>query len=354
MNDNNNWLLAERYVQGCIPADELVSLHKKLELDAVFAADFQEHVNLILSLEGSGKQKRFRNLLIEIQNESRGFSQKIRTISLKQHYIRTGVVAASIALLTTLTTVFVVTNSEKKRTSQYSLLKREMETIKRSQNALIQSVSNKQTNNPTVAAADYAGTGFALTNDGYIVTNYHVTEGADSVYIQSKSGEYYKAKVVASDAKTDVAILKIDSKNFKFGKADVPYTFAATKRNIGARVYTLGFPQDDIVYNEGYISSRNGFMGDSMQYSLELPANPGQSGAPVVDAKGNVIGIVTGKETETEGRTYAVSTKAIYDLLSTIDEDITMPKVNKLGNMSREDQLLKLQNYTCSVKVYKR
>lgn len=353
MNENNNWLLAERYVKGSIPAEELVGLHKKLENDVAFAAEFQEHVNLILSLEGSGKQKRFRNLLLDIQKESRTLSQKIRTIPLKQHYIRTSIVAASIAVLTTLTTVFMVTSSEKKRTSQYSLLKREMETIKRSQNALIQSVNNKQTN-ATVAAADYAGTGFALTNDGYIVTNYHVTEGADSVYIQSKSGGYYRAKVVASDAKTDVAILKVDDKNFRFGKTEVPYTFAATKKNIGARVYTLGFPQDDIVYNEGYISSRNGFMGDSMQYSLELPANPGQSGAPVVDAKGNVIGIVTGKETETEGRTYAVSTKAIYDLLSNIDEDITMPKVNKLGKISREDQLLKLQNYTCSVKVYKR
>lgn len=350
MNGNNTWLLAERYVNGSIPAEELVGLHKRLEEDAPFALEFQEHVNLILSLEGSGKQKRFRNLVSSIQNESRALSRKIRTIPLKQHYIRTAAVAAGIALLTTLSTVFVVNNSEKKRTSQYSLLKREMETIKRSQNALLQSVNNK----PAVAAANYSGTGFALTNDGYIVTNYHVTEGADSVYIQNKAGEYYRAKVVAVDPKSDVAILKVDSKNFKFGKTDVPYTFAATKRNIGSRVYTLGFPQDDIVYNEGYISSRNGFMGDSMQYSLELPANPGQSGAPVVDASGNVIGIVTGKETETEGRTYAVSTKAIYDLLSGMDADIDMPKVNKLGKMSREEQLLKLQNYTCSVKVFKK
>jgi len=354
--DFNNWQLAEAYVAGTLPAAEVTALHTRLETDPLFAAEFQECVNMISTLEGSGKQKQFRNMLVHIHleqaEEAKKPSWKVRTIPLRTHYLRTGAVAAGIALLTTLSTFWIVTHNEKKRSSQYSLLKRELETIKRSQSAIIKNINGQQ--NTPVAPANYSGTGFALTNDGYFVTNYHVTEGADSVYIQNKEGQYFKAHLVTFDQKTDVAILKVNFKNFRFSKTDVPYGFASGKKTLGAKVFTLGYPQDDIVYNEGYISSKNGFQGDSMQYRLELPASPGQSGAPVVDNSGNVIAIVTGKESETEGTTYAVSTKAIFNLISNSDVDLKLPRANKLNRLSREQQVERLQYYTCSVKVYKK
>ena len=356
--DFNNWELAEAYVSGKLPETELAALRTRLATDPIYASDFQECINLIQSLENSSKHKQFRNTLVNIHqelNEEKKSSWRIRTIPLRTHYLRTGAIAAGIALLTTLSTFWIVTHNEKKRSSQYSLLKRELETIKRSQNALIKNINGQQTAQP-VAPANYSGTGFALSNDGYLVTNYHVTEGADSLYIQNRDGQYFKAHVLTFDAKTDVAILKVEYKNFRFSKSDIPYTFASTKKPLGANVYTLGFPQDDIVYNKGYISSKNGFQGDTMQYRLEIPASPGQSGAPVVDEHGNIIGIVTGKETETSGTTYAVSSKAIYDLLKNLPKEasIHLPKTNKLGSLSREQQIEKLELFTCSVKVYKK
>ncbi|MGC4056823.1 MAG: serine protease [Chitinophagaceae bacterium] len=107
------------------------------------------------------------------------------------------------------------------------------------------------------------GLGFALTNDGYVITNYHVTEGADSVYIQTRNGEYLKASTISFDAKSDIAILKVESRKFRFNKQQsaLPYTFATAKKSLGERVFTLGYPQDEIVYSEGYVSSRNGFSG---------------------------------------------------------------------------------------------
>ncbi|HTM67653.1 MAG TPA: S1C family serine protease [Flavipsychrobacter sp.] len=351
-----NWQLAEAYVAGTLPALEQTALHTRLETDPVYAADFYECVNMIRNLEEGGRQKQFRNMLVNIhkeQSEQKQSSWKVRTIPLRTHYLRTGAVAAGIALLTSLSTFGIVNHNEKKRSSQYSVLRRELETIKRSQSALNKKI-NVQQNQP-VAPANYAGTGFALTNDGYFVTNYHVTEGADSVYIQNKAGQYFKTHLVTFDAASDVAILKVDHKNFRFGKTDVPYAFAINKKKIGAKVFTLGFPQDEIVYNEGYISSKNGFQGDSIQYRLELPANPGQSGAPVMDNNGYVIGIVTGKETESEGTTYAVSTKAIYDLIENSDLNIKLSKGNnKLHKLPREQQVEKLEYFTCSVKVYKK
>lgn len=356
IKDFNNWKLAEAYVAETLSAAELAALHNRQETDPVFAADFQECVHMICSLEDSARQKRFRNMLVNIHQEQTEENKKpnwkVRTIPLRTHYLRTGAIAAGIALLTTLSTFWIVTHNEKKTSSQYSLLKRELETIKRSQSAIIQNINGAQ--NSPVLPANFSGTGFALTNDGYFVTNYHVTEGADSVYIQNNEGQYFKAHLVTFDQKSDVAILKVNEKDFRFSKTDVPYTFASKKKMLGAKVFTLGYPQDEIVYNEGYISAKNGFQGDSMQYRLELPANPGQSGAPVVDRHGHVIGIVTGKETETEGTTYAVSAQAILDLIDNSAVNLKLPKANKLGKLSREQQIEKLQSYTCSVKVYKK
>lgn len=354
--DFNNWQLAESYVAGILSTTELAALKTRLETDPVFAVDFQECVNMLQSLGSRGKQQQFRNMLLNIHQETateqKTPSWKVRTIPLRTHYLRTGAIAAGIALLTTLSTFSIVTHNEKKRSSQYSLLKRELETIKRSQSAIIKNINGAQ--NTPVAPANYSGTGFALTNDGYIATNYHVTEGADSIYIQNREGQYFKAHLVTFDQKSDVAILKVDYKNFRFAKTDVPYTFASSKKSLGSRVFTLGYPQDEIVYNEGYISSKNGFQGDSMQYRLELPAAPGQSGAPVIDVNGNIIAIVTGKESETNGTTYAVSTKAIFNLINSSDINMKLPKTNRLSRVNREQQVEKLEFYTCSVKVYKK
>ncbi|HRO42533.1 MAG TPA: serine protease [Flavipsychrobacter sp.] len=355
--DFNNWQLAEAFKAEMLPAVELAALQTRLETDPVFATEFHECVRMITALNESGKQKQFRNMLVNIHHDQTEKSTKpnwkVRTIPLRTHYLRTGAVAAGIALLTTLSTFWIVTHNEKKRSSQYSLLKRELETIKRSQSAIIRNINTPQNTTP-VAPANFSGTGFAISNDGYFVTNYHVTEGADSVYIQNKEGEYFKAHLVTFDKTSDVAILKVQQSNFRFSKGEVPYTLAANKKTLGSKVFTLGYPQDEIVYNEGYISSKNGFLGDSMQYRLEIPAVPGQSGAPVVDNSGNVIGLITGKESESSGTTYAVSTKAIHRLIANSDLKLKLPKANKLSKLNREQQVEKLELYTYSVKVYKR
>jgi serine protease Do len=205
------------------------------------------------------------------------------------------------------------------------------------------------------AEVNASGTAFALTNNGYLVTNYHVVNGADSVYIRTRDGRYYRTFTVAYDEQNDIALLKVEHKNFRFGKGEVPYSFAAGKSPLGARVYSIGFPQHEIVYNEGYVSARNGFHSNPAQYRLDLPANPGQSGAPVLDAQGNVIAIVTANETESATITYAVSTEALHKLLHTLPKqmNIHLPRHSKLGRLSREQQIERLQDYTCLVQVYK-
>lgn len=356
--DTNIWSLAEAYVSGNLPEAELIALQKRLDTNEVFANEFNECVNLVKAMNGNAEHMQYKAMVADIHGEVAEKEQKKepakgKTISLRTYYYRLGGVAACIALLTSITTYWAISHNNRKIASQYSVLRKDLEKYKQSQNQLIRNINNQKTAAP--APAQYTGTGFALTNDGYLVTNYHVTEGADSLYIQNENGDYYKAYTVTYDIKSDIAILKVEQKNFRFGKADLPYTIAPVKKGLGAEVFTVGFPQDDMVYAEGYISARNGYAGDSLQYELGIPANPGQSGSPVMDANGNVVAIITGKQNEIEGVTYAVSSKSLHQLLHNLPKEanLKLPKANRLARLSREQQVEKLEQYTFSVKVYK-
>lgn len=352
--------MAEAYVSGTLPEAELASLEERLAKDVSFADSFRESVNLLMSLNGSKKHRDFRSMVQSFEAPA-AVSEEVtpkpsRVISLQKHYFRTAAMAAGIAIVTSLSTFWLIRHNTNKIASQYSLLRKDLEKYKRSQNQLINNINSSNQKTTPAEPVRYTGTGFALSNDGYLVTNYHVAEGADSIYIQSRDGQYYKATVMVVNPATDLAILKVDDKTFRFGKGDVPYSFSAVKKGLSTSVYTLGYPQDEIVYSEGYISAINGYEGDSSQYMLKIPAEPGQSGAPVLDGNGNIVAIVTGKETESEGTTYAVSSRTLLQLIHDMPQGsrLRLPKANKLSGMSREQQVEKLQSYTCSVKVYKK
>ena len=353
LNEYEIWVTAEAFVGGTLPADALHELKQRLIDDHAYNASFRACVDLLRSMEKAGKRQQMKNMLQEI---GAGKSAVKKSIPLRSYYIRTAAVAAGMALLTSLSTIWVMNNSSKKDVSQYNVLRRELENIKRSQNQLLKDINTNTKTSQPVSVVKYTGTGFAISNNGYFVTNYHVTEGADSVYIQNHEGDYFKARVLAYEPQTDLAILKVEDDDFRFGSTEVPYTFSGAKAGLGSKVYTLGFPDDEIVYNEGYISAKNGFQNDSMQYRLELPADPGQSGAPVLDANGNVLAIVTAKGKQNEGNTYAESSNALLKLVHSLPKSLSLhlPKTNKLRHLNREEQIKKLEFYTCSVKVYKK
>jgi hypothetical protein len=352
------WKLAEAYVAGDMPEDVATALQEMLSTDDAFAANFHECVNMLRSMKGSLAQGGFRSMLKDIHSEQAAVKKEPRLIKLNTHYLRTAAVAAGVALLVSATTYWAF-NKNRKDATQYNTIRREVESIKQSQNALVRSQNQilRDISKPTpTAAVRYTGTGFALTNDGYFVTDYHVVNDGDSVYIQDHNGDYYKASLVIYDEAYDVAVMKIDDKKFRFGKGDVPYTFSNVKAGLGTPVYTLGFPQDEMVYDEGYISVRNGFQGNPMQYGLELHADHGQSGSPVLDAKGNVLALLTAIGNQ-ESNTYAVSSKALVQMLQQSlpkDKALHLPKANKLAGLSRDEQIEKMEPYTFSVKVYKK
>jgi serine protease Do len=136
------------------------------------------------------------------------------------------------------------------------------------------------------------GSGFFISADGYAVTNNHVVDHAKSVEVTADDGATYTAKVVGTDSKTDLALIKVD------GKTDLPYVkFADQTPRIGDWVVAVGNPFGlGGTVTAGIVSARGRDIGagpydDYVQ--IDAPINKGNSGGPAFDMNGNVIGVNT-------------------------------------------------------------
>lgn len=362
--------MAEAEAEGRLSAQERLELDARLAADPAFAIAYQEYFHTISGLQESQRRRDYKDLLASVHTDVTTPRKTIlqRVFSLKPHQVRTASIAATVALLTSTITAWTIRHNDsalKNVKHNIELVRSEMRNetnnIRQTQVKQAWEIDNIKKSSeapgetPEVPQTRSTGTGFALTNDGYLITNYHVVEGAQSIQIQTRDGRVLAATVIAIAPQNDIAMLKVDEQGFRFGKGELPYTLLSSKAMLGDEIFTLGFPQDEIVYNEGYISSRNGYKGDSNQYRLEVAAGPGQSGAPVLDDEGHVIGIIRSKDGETQGITFAVTSKALLSLIHEIPKD-RRPKLgysNRLSSLSRQEQIEKLQDYTCMVRVYK-
>lgn len=275
-------------------------------------------------------------------------------------YRTTLAVAASAAIITTFGSIFLYRSYQQshQQEQQYRLLSKEIQAVKYSQRKLLSDL-NGRGRALSVNPAQVSGSGFMLTGDGYFVTNNHIVLGADSVYLQSTRGEVYKARVVYSDQTHDLAFLQLCDDSAFRPMASVPYGFNARPSDLGERVYTLGFPREEIVYGEGYLSSGTGYRGDSTAYQVAIGVNPGNSGGPLLDEEGNVIGIISGKQTTLEGVSFAIKTNYLLDAINAIPADslkgqpLRINRKSGLTNLSRKQQIKRMQDYVYQVKVFK-
>jgi serine protease Do len=137
------------------------------------------------------------------------------------------------------------------------------------------------------------GSGFLISSDGYVVTNHHVADKADEIEITFENEEKYRAKVVGSDARTDLAVLKIDSKGKKF---DHWLEFADTPPRVGDWVLAVGNPFGlGGTVTAGIVSASGRDIGSGPYDFLQIDAavNRGNSGGPSVNLDGKVIGVNT-------------------------------------------------------------
>lgn len=205
----------------------------------------------------------------------------------------------------------------------------------------------------------WSGTGFALKN-GYIVTNYHVIEGANSITVQGVNGNFniqYNTSIVGTDKINDLALLKVTDPTFK-GFGIIPYSISSAISEVGEEIFVLGYPLtstmgDEIKLTTGVISSKTGFQGDIALYQISAPIQPGNSGGPLFDKNGNVIGIVSAKHKDAENVGYAVKTLYLQNLIESSLSSAIIPMTNSISEKTLPDKVKKLKTFVYMIKCSK-
>jgi serine protease Do len=132
------------------------------------------------------------------------------------------------------------------------------------------------------------GSGFILTQDGFVMTNAHVVEGADEVLVTLPDKREFKAKIVGSDKRTDVAVVKIDATGLPAVRMGDP-----NRLKVGEWVMAIGSPFGlENTVTAGIVSAKGRDTGDYLPFiQTDVAINPGNSGGPLINLRGEVVGI---------------------------------------------------------------
>jgi S1-C subfamily serine protease len=176
------------------------------------------------------------------------------------------------------------------------------------------------------------GTGFMFSAKDYVITNFHVVKGASSILAKFTNGQTVEAVVVAKDPKNDIAILKL-AKSPPMSATSIKLGDSSQAR-AGEKIFTIGYPASKIMgekpkYSEGVINSMTGLKDDPAFFQVSVPVQPGNSGGPLFNERGEVIGITTSSLSLLaidamgaipQNVNYAIKSSFVKNLLSTIPE----------------------------------
>lgn len=351
MNDRIHTIeLLDRYIKGTMSEEEALDVEKRIQKDEAFRQLAEGHVALTKALEIYGKRVQLKGKLNAFHSDIQRPVVSLPVRGWKKYRI-VSAVAASVAVISIAATLWITQNIRSKQTSEYLELRRSVDRIQKSQTALEKNLNEKA----RVPQAQFAATGFLISAQGYVITSHHVINKADSVYIQNEKYGSLKAVVVHSDPINDVSVLKIVT---PVKLQPLPYTLSEVQADLAEDVYTLGFPREDVVFGEGSISSLTGYRANPNAYQVSVPVNPGNSGGPLMNSKGDLIGMISGVQTQASGATFAIKadvlkqivTDAVLDSLST---PIKLSRQNTLKNTNRVQQVKKLKECVFLINVYK-
>lgn len=356
--------LFDGYLHNDLSPEQLDEFRQRLESDPAFAKAFEEHKLMIDLLNTNERRAQLKKNLKNIHTAEFGQEAKIVPIKKEksfQRYGQTVAIAAGVGLVAVLSTLLLLSTGGyllKKQGNEITDLKRDIVELKYSQDAIVKGITNAGEKKASYAPANFEGTGFALNNKGYILTSWHMVNGADSIFIENLKTERSLTKLIFADPKTDIAVLKLE--NSELAKAwQVPFAFNTKTSDIGEKVFTLGYPRNEVVYGEGSLSALSGYRNDTIMYQISIPVNPGNSGGPLLDEQGNVIGLVRGKITSAEATSFAIKSNEILRTLKagvtdTEKDELTVnTRRNSLKGVKRSEQIKRINPYVFNVMVYK-
>ena len=354
----------ERYIQGEMNPEELKSFEQlrsdNTEIDQMVA----EYTAFLNQLKDFSERRNFNAALQDVHEglkQTGGIREKtpeVRVIDLMTKYSRVFAVAASIAGFTALAISGLVAYFTPKPNIAYvQQLSRKVLKLEQNQTDLSNRIINEAAPKiPTDANVKSGGTGFLIDVKGYLVTNAHIIGDNTHVVVQNSKGHEFKANIIRIDLGRDLAILKIEDTDFKPFTV-LPYGFKKSGADLGEEIFTLGYPRDEIVYGEGYMSARTGFNGDTLACQIAVAANPGNSGGPVINKNGEVVGILSTRQIQAEGVVFALKSKNIFNTIDDLKKDTSFQDVKILANsairgLDRVQQIRRIQDCVFMVKTY--
>ena len=191
------------------------------------------------------------------------------------------------------------------------------------------------------------GSGF-FVGKNVIATNNHVVEGANRIEVLIRTAsdvKTYSTKVLCVDKINDLALLMIDDKEFQH-LSSLPYNIYQRSIDVGSSIFTMGYPMaqmmgSEIKVTDGIISSKTGYEGQVSSYQISAPIQPGNSGGPMFDREGNLVGITSAGITGANNVGYAIKSSYLYQLMDSAPitiKDITdkTPKHNSFTEQIKE------------------
>ncbi|BDQ11776.1 S1C family serine protease [Sediminibacterium sp. TEGAF015] len=356
----------ERYLSGEMSAEErnyFENLRKTTpEIDQMVVehnmflhqiADYAANIQIKQTLHETHQHLLERGDL----NEGGALSPKGKVIQFWNKYKRVTAIAASvggvIALFISGLAMYFSTSVNDPKLEQ---LGKDLEVVKKNQEAQVNIINEVTSKIPTNARLLSGGSGFLVDPKGYIVTNAHILKGTGAIVVNSKGAEF-KSSIVLIDHDKDLAILKINDEEYESVKS-IPYSIQKSNSSLGEEIFTLGYPRNEIVYGMGYLSAKTGFDGDSLSYQIQISANPGNSGGPVFNKNGEVIGVLSTRQAQADGVAFAVKSKNIHSIIEDLKKSDTafrkvkLPAKSTLKGVERKTQINKVEDCVFFVKAY--
>ncbi len=356
----------ERYLSGKMLPDEksFFEQHRKNvpEIDQMVV----EHSMFIHQMEDYAANHNLKHKLHDVHNtlladhqinEGGEISTKGKVVKIWNKYRKVTAIAAvvggAIALMISgLVAFFAPVNQQ-----AIKELGQEVEKLKNVQTYQGKQINDVKSKTPVGAEVRGGGSGFLIDAKGYIVTNSHVLRNSKFANVYN-NGKEYRTRIILQDNTRDLAILKIEDEDFVAAKS-LPYSIN-NKNNIdlGEVIFTLGYPRNEMVFTQGFLSAKTGYNGDTLSCQIQMTANPGNSGGPVLNNNGEVIGILSTKEAQLEGVTFAITSKYIHrmvDQLKSSDTSyskIKLPTYSSIKGMDRVSQVKKMEDCIFFIRAY--
>ena len=355
---------AERYLRGEMNPQEISIFEELRKTNPEIDQFVVEHHLFIEEIERYGDLKRFKANMYDVHHSLKETGdigdikpvEKGKLIQMWDRYRKVIAVAASIAGITALLiSGLVMLFSPKAPISDIEELRKKVNNLEVStkSQAIVLNDVNKKINPGTPIS--FGGTSFLIDGKGFLLTSSHVVSNAAQVFVQNNKGQDFRADIIYNDESRDLAILKINDEDFR-PLTNLPYGIRKSASELAEPIFTLGFPKDEIVYGEGYLSAMTGFKGDTMSSQITISANPGNSGGPVLNKNGEVIGMLNARQTTAEGVVFAVKSQHIFrtiDDFRKIDsiQNIKLSTNSNIRGMERVQQVKKIEECVYMVKV---